>query len=154
MSAMAAASAVRSCGSELAHKREDAKTVSKTRTKRSRSRAGKVAMALVFASAVGGMFITPASGQHYDNTPASGQHHDNAPPSGQYYDNHGGYYEQGRYVQGRYVHGRYVYGRPVHQTPPPRYYYPAPVYTPPPVVYTPAPYQTPGISLFFPFIIR
>ena len=98
-----------------------------TRTKNFSSTVGKIVMALVFASAIGGIFIAPAFGR--DN------------------DRREGYQEQGRYEQGRYEQGRRRYQRR-------RRYYPGPVYAPPPVVYSPAPYQSPGISLFFPFDIR
>lgn len=98
--------------------------ISNTRTRKFSSTVGKILMALVFASMIGGIFIAPAFGR--DN------------------GRHQGYYKQGRYHQ----QGRRVY------QPPRRYYYTAPVYVPPPVVYYPAPYQSPGISLVFPINIR
>ena len=108
---------------------------SNTRASKFSSTVGKIVMALVFASMIGGISIAPAFGRDDDRRE--------------------GYNAQGRYAQGRYEQGRYVYvhGRRVYQ-PPRRYYYPAPVYAPPPVVYAPAPYQSPGISLVFPIRIR
>jgi hypothetical protein len=87
-----------------------------------------IVMAIVFASAIGGIYIAPAFGK--DDNNRRGQN------------------TQGRYQQGRYEHGQYVRGRYVPRT----YYHPQPVYAPPPVLYYPAP--SPGISLVFPIIIR
>jgi hypothetical protein len=103
---------------------------SDTPARKSSSTVGKIVMALVFASMIGGISIAPAFGKDKDRRE--------------------GYNEHGRYEKGRYV---YEHGLRVYQ-PPRRYYYPAPVYAPPPVVYAPAPYQSPGISLVFPIIIR
>ena len=91
-----------------------------------------IVMAIVFASAIGGIYIAPAFGQGHNDRR--------------------GYNTQGRYQQDRYEYGRYVYvhGRRVYQ--PRTYYHPQPVYVPPPVVYYPEP--SPGISLVFPIIIR
>jgi hypothetical protein len=97
---------------------------SNTRAKKFSSTVGKIVMALVFASTIGGISIAPAFGKDKDN------------------DRREGYREQGRDE-----HGRRAYQ-------PPRRYYSAPVYAPPPVVYAPAPYQSPGISLVFPINIR
>ena len=96
-----------------------------------------IVMAIVFASAIGGITTAPAFGQGYNDRRGY---------------NTQGQYTQGRYQQGRYEYGRYVYvhGRRVYQ--PRTYYYPQPVYVPPPVVYYPEP--SPGISLVFPIIIR
>ena len=101
---------------------------SSTRARIFRSTVGKIVMALVCASMIGGTFIAPAFGGDDDR--------------------HEGYYRQGRHRHSRreyQPHRRYYY---------PRYYYPAPVYAPPPVVYAPAPYQSPGISIVFPIHIR
>jgi hypothetical protein len=88
---------------------------------------GKIVMALVFASMIGGISIVPAFGKDNDGHKRYGEH-------------------------GRYEHGRYEHGRRVYQAPPRYYYYSEPVYAPPPVVYVPAP--SPGISLVFPIHIR
>jgi hypothetical protein len=70
------------------------------------SMVGKIAMALVFASAIGGMFIAPAFGR--DN------------------DRRGGHEERGRYEHGRRGYQpRTYYGAPVY-APPPVVYAPAP----------------------------
>jgi hypothetical protein len=74
------------------------------------SMVGKIVMAIVFVSMIGGMYIAPAFGKNGDDRR--------------------GYNRQGRYEHGRYEHGRYV---------PRPYYHPQPVYAPPPVVYVPAP---------------
>jgi hypothetical protein len=88
---------------------------------------GKIVMAVVLASMIGGMAIAPAFARDGDRRD--------------------GYRDRGRYEHGRYEHGRrYYQPRP--------YYYPPPVYAPPPVVYAPAPYQSPGITLVVPFHIR
>ena len=91
-----------------------------------------IVMAIVFASAIGGITTAPAFGQGYNDRR--------------------GYQQQGRYQQDRYEYGRYVYvhGRRVYQ--PRTYYHPQPVYVPPPVAYYPEP--SPGISLVFPIVIR
>ena len=90
---------------------------------------GRIMMALVFASMIGGILVTPA-----------------------FADDHGrgrGHQERGRGPHGYYRgHRPYGYG---YGYPAPVY---APVYAPPPVVYAPAPYQSPGISLVFPIHIR
>jgi hypothetical protein len=97
---------------------------SKTRARKFSSTVGKIVMAFVFASMIGGISIAPAFGKDKDN------------------DRHEGYQE----------HGRYEHDRREYQ--PPRRYYSAPVYAPPPFIYFPTPYQSPGISLFFPIYIR
>jgi hypothetical protein len=99
---------------------------SNTRARTFISTVGKIVMALVFASMIGGISIAPAFGKDKDN------------------DRHEGYHDQGRTK-----HGHRAYYQPSH-----RYYYPEPVYAPPPVIYVPDPYQSPGINLVFPVIIR
>jgi hypothetical protein len=99
------------------------------RARKFSSTVGKIMMALVFASIIGGISITPAFAR--DN------------------DGREGYQGQGRYEQGRRVKQP-----PRRYKQPPRHYYQEPVYAPPPVVYTPNAYQSPGISLVFPIIIR
>ncbi|MCR4310123.1 MAG: hypothetical protein NUW14_08965 [Deltaproteobacteria bacterium] len=95
---------------------------SNTRARNISSTIGKIVMALVCASMIGGTFIAPA-----------------------YADDHGrreGYRQHRRYKQSRRVYQpprRHYY-----------YYYSEPVYAPPPVYYHPAPYQSPGISIVFP----
>jgi hypothetical protein len=98
---------------------------SNTRARKFSSTVGKIVMALVFASMIGGISIAPA---------AFGRDND----------------RRGGYDRG-HERDRYEHRRPVYR---PRAYYPAPVYAPPPVVYAPAPYQSPGISLVFPIRIR
>ena len=98
------------------------------RIKSSGSTVGKIVMAIVFVSMIGGVYIAPAFGKNGK-------------------DKQGHYQQQGRYEHGQYV---YVHGRRVYQPRP--YYHPQPVYAPPPVVYYPEP--SPGISLVFPIIIR
>jgi len=69
------------------------------------SMVGKIAMALDFASAIGGMFIAPAFGRD---------------------DRRGGHEERGRYEHGRRgYHPRTYYAAPVY-APPPVVYAPAP----------------------------
>ena len=119
---------------EVAQEQEGTMRIWNTWTKNAGSTAGKVVIALVFASTIGGVFIAPAFGKDNDrNDKHDSDRHDN--------DRHGNDKHQ------NYNHGHRSY------QPAPRYY-PAPVYVPPPVVYTPAPYQSPGISLFFPFFTR
>ncbi|HEX8042043.1 hypothetical protein [Candidatus Deferrimicrobium sp.] len=100
------------------------------------STVGKIVMALVCASMIGGTFISQAFGEDHDRREGYRE----------------GYNERGRFEHGRYEHGRYKKSRRVYHSPP--RYYPAPVYAPPPVVYAPAPYQSPGISIVFPIDIR
>jgi hypothetical protein len=83
---------------------------------------GKILMALIFASLIGGISVGPALGQDYRRQ---------APQQRGYYD-HRGYYDNR--------------GRPVYR--PRGYYHPGPRYGPP--IYT-VPVPSPGISLFFPF---
>ena len=98
---------------------------SNTQARKFSSTVGKIVMALIFASMIGGISIAPAFGK--DN------------------DKRQGYYERG------HDRGRRMY----QYQPPHRYYYhPQPVYAPPPVYYAPAPYQSPGISLVFPIRIH
>ena len=96
--------------------------ISNTRAWKFSSILGKIVMALVFASMIGGISIAPAfGGDDYRRE---------------------GYYEHDRYEHRRYKHGRRYYQ-------PTRRYYRERVYTPPVVVYDPYPYQSPGIRLFF-----
>ena len=104
---------------------------SSTRVRKFSSTAGKIVMALVFASMIGGISIAPAFGR--DN------------------DRRGGYHDHGRYEHGRYGYRSRAYYYRGYQ---PYGYYPPPVYAPPPVIYAPAPYQSPGISLVVPIRIR
>jgi hypothetical protein len=97
--------------------------ISNTRARKFSSTLGKIVMALVFASMIGGISIAPAFGR--DDYRREG------------------YYENGRYEHRRYEHRRRVYDQPT------RRYYRERVYTPPVVVYDPYPYQSPGIRLFF-----
>ena len=97
---------------------------SNTRTRKFSSTVGKMLMALVFASMIGGVFIAPAFGDDDDRR--------------------GGYYEHGRYEHKRYEHERRGYQ--------PRTYYSEHAYTPPMDVYVPMP--SPGISLVFPIHVR
>ena len=97
---------------------------SNTRTRKFSSTVGKMLMALVFASMIGGVFIAPAFGDDDDRR--------------------GGYYEHGRYEHNRYEHERRGYQ--------PRTYYSPYGYTPPMGVYVPMP--SPGISLVFPIHVR
>ena len=122
---------------EVAQEREGTMRIWNTWTKNASSTAGKVVIALVFASTIGGVFIAPAFGKDNDRND-NGKHNS---------DRHDNDRHDNDRRQGYWNHGRRVY------QPPPRYY-PAPVYVPPPVVYSPAPYQSPGISLFFPFFTR
>src|SRR5665648_587755 len=83
---------------------------SNTRARNIRSIIGKIVMALVCASLIGGTFIAPA-----------------------FADDHGrrdGYQKHRRYKQSRRVYQPRRY----------YYYYSEPVYAPPPVYYHPAPY--------------
>jgi hypothetical protein len=83
---------------------------------------GKILMALIFASLIGGLSVGPAFG---DN------------------DRRGkGLKQQGRHDNRRWHDNR---NRRVYR---PYRYQPAPVYAPPPVIYAPLP--SPGISIFFP----
>ena len=95
-------------------------TTSMTRVKQVRSTAGKILLALVLASTIGGLSVGPALGQE------RGWRHEQ--------QDHGRYQRDWR--DNRRSHRVY---RPV---------YPAPVYAPPPVVYVPAP--SAGVHLFFP----
>ena len=86
---------------------------------------GKILMALIFASVIGGISAGPALGKN---------------------DNRGRGPQQRGWQDNRGWHDNY--GRRAYR---PYRYGPAPFYAPPPVVY--APYQSPGISLFFPPIV-
>ncbi|MGC1402280.1 MAG: hypothetical protein WA974_05055 [Thermodesulfobacteriota bacterium] len=94
---------------------------------------GKILMALVFASVIGGISAGPALSKDDDGlSPLRGQAsqqrggHDNRDR----HDNRGGHDDRGREVYRSYRYQR------------------DPVYAPPPVIYAPEP--SPGISLFFP----
>ena len=97
---------------------------SNTQVMKFSSKVGKVVMALVFASMIGGISASPAFSKDY-------------------HDRHGGYHRQGRHYT-HHEYGRRGFGG----------YYSAPVYAPPPVAYDPYPYQSPGINLIFPIHIR
>ena len=86
---------------------------------------GKILMAIIFASVIGGLSAGPAFGKN-DKRGQRGWHDDRGR-----YDNRGWYDNRGRRVY-----------RPYYR------YRPAPVYAPPPVIYAPLP--SPGISVFFP----
>ncbi len=99
---------------------------SKTRGRKFTSTIGKIVMALIFASMIGGTSGVWAQPRYDDRHPRPD--------------------EQRRYERRdreRYEHRRRIYRRYV---PPPA------VYAPPPVVYAP-PAPPPGISIFFPPII-
>jgi hypothetical protein len=91
-----------------------------TRAGNTGSTIGKIVMALVCATMIGGVFVAPA-----------------------FSDDHGR-------REGDQKHRRYRQSRRAYQPPPRHYYYSEPVYVPPPVVYAPAPYRSPGISIVFP----
>jgi hypothetical protein len=102
---------------------------SNTRARKFSSTVGKILMALVFASLIGGISVAPAFGK----------------------DKHRreGYYEQDRYEHGRYRRGRHVYYQSSRD-----YYYRERAYAPPVVVYDPYPYQSPGINIVVPIPFR
>ena len=107
---------------------------SNTRTRKFSSTVGKMLMALVFASMIGGVFIAPAFGDDDDRRGGYGT---------------GGQYQHSQYGDSRYEHGRYEHGQRGYQH---RTYYSEPVYAPPVDVYIPTP--SPGISLVFPIHVR
>ena len=85
---------------------------------------GRILMAIIFASMIGGISAGSAFGQD--------RYRRQVPPPRGYYDDHG-----------RYDHrGRRVYR-------PRGYYHPGPAYGPPPAFVVPI--QPPGISIFLPF---
>lgn len=89
---------------------------------------GKILMALIFASVIGGISVGPALGKD-DNRgrgPKQQGRHDNR----RWQDNRRWNYDRDRRVYRSY---RYA---------------PEPIYAPPPVIYAPEP--SPGISIFFP----
>jgi hypothetical protein len=86
---------------------------------------GKILMALIFASLIGGMSAGPALARNGDRG------YGPAPQQRGYYD-HRGYYDNR--------------GRPVYR--PRGYYHPGPRYGPP---VFPVPVPSPGISIFLPF---
>jgi hypothetical protein len=83
---------------------------------------GKIMMALIFASVIGGLSAGPALG-------ANG-HKGQGPKQQGRHDNRGWYDNRGRRVYRSYR------------------YQPQTIYAPPPVIYAPLP--SPGISIFFP----
>jgi hypothetical protein len=91
---------------------------------------GKIMMALILVSLIGGICAGPALGQ--DNYRRQGPQ-----PRG-YYDDRGRYDNRGWYDN----HGRRVYR-------PHGYYRSGPAYGPPPAFVVPVP--SPGISIFLPF---
>ena len=115
-------------------------STSNTRAKHVRSTAGKIVMALAFASVIGAISLVPALGQ--DNQRRQGHQEG----SGQQYQGSQQRGWQQRQWQQRQWQGER--GRRAYQP----YGYPAPLYVPPPVVYAPVP--PPGINLFFPFYFR
>jgi hypothetical protein len=99
----------------------------------------KITIALVFASVISGIAMTPALAENNDR---HDEHQDNGRHNGESHadrDRHGGY------QQPHYYHSQPVYA-------PPRVYYSQPVYAPPPVYYPPQ--QSPGISFFLPLNIN
>jgi hypothetical protein len=86
---------------------------------------GKILMALIFASMIGGISAGPALGKN---------------------DNRGGPKQQGRHDNRRWQDDRHWdYDRGRYR---PYRYQPETIYAPPPVYYAPMP--SPGISIFFP----
>ena len=83
---------------------------------------GKILMALIFASVIGGLSAGPAL--------ADNDHRGKGPK------------QQGRHDNRRWQEHR---GREVYR---PYRYQPEPIYAPPPVIYAPLP--SPGINFFFP----
>jgi hypothetical protein len=90
-----------------------------------RLKAGKIAMAIAVASAMGGLGMTPAFGDEHDNR--GGDERD-----------HGHDADRGRQDSRDRSHDAYHYAQPVY-APPPDYYRARP---------------SPGISLFFPLDVR
>jgi hypothetical protein len=84
---------------------------SKTRARKFNATVGRIVLALVFASMIAGISITPAFGKDKDRGK--------------------GYHERGRYEHGRRVYQppRHYYPAPVY-APPPVVYYPAPYQSP------------------------
>jgi hypothetical protein len=107
---------------------------------------GKILMALIFASVIGGLSAGPAlsDNDHRGQTAPGGYNPGNTP--GGYDPRGGGPKQEGRHDNRRWQddrrwhddRGRYQYYR----------YQPETIYAPPPVYYAPAP--SPGISIFFP----
>ncbi len=88
---------------------------------------GKILLALIFTSVIGGLSVGPAFGDNdHRGGPKQQGRHDNRDrrDNRSWHDN-----------RGREVYRPYRYG-------------PAPIYAPPPVIYAPEP--SPGISIFFP----
>jgi len=120
-------------------------STSNTRAKHVRSTAGKIVMALAFASVIGAISLVPALGQ--DNQRRQGHQEG----SGQQYQGSQQRGWQQRQWQQRQWQQRQWQGERGRRAYQP-YGYPAPLYVPPPVVYAPVP--PPGINLFFPFYFR
>ncbi len=108
---------------------------------------GKILMAFIFASVIGGISAGPALGdnEHRGQTAPGGYSPGNTPGG---YDPRGG----GPKQEGRHDNRRLKGDRGRHDN---REYRPyayrygqAPIYAPPPVIYAPEP--APGISIFFP----
>jgi hypothetical protein len=97
------------------------------RTRKFSSTVGRILMAFVFVSMIGGISSVPAFGR--DDHKQSGHHQ-----------------------SPRYKHYQHEDHRPEYRSR--RHHYAPPVYAPPPLIYAPAPYQSPGINLFFPIEIR
>ncbi len=99
------------------------------------AKVGKIAIALILATILGGITASPAFSRDF-----YGRHEG-------HFRGHGHYRHYGHY--GHYRH--YGYQRRWHHH---GYYYGPSVYGPPPVAYNLGPYQSPGISILFPFIFR
>jgi len=100
------------------------------------STVGKILMALIFASVIGGLSAGSALGQ--DN------YRRQAPQQRGYYDDRGRHDNRGYYDNRGWYDNR---GRRVYR--PRGYYHPGPAYGPPPAFIVPVP--PPGISIFLPF---
>lgn len=112
-------------------------SISKTSAKDIRSIAGKVVLALAFASIVGGVSLTPALADNDDwkQKQNRGQHRAE------------GYEDRDRVEYRYYGYQPYNYNYYNYT------YRPYTYYAPPPVVYAP-PYQSPGLNFVFPLTIR
>lgn len=109
-------------------------SISKSGAKGLRSIAGKVVLALAFASIVGGVSLAPAFADNDDWKQKQ---------------NRGQYRAEGREDNDR-VEYRYYGYQPYNYN---YTYRPYTYYAPPPVVYAP-PYQSPGLNFVFPLTIR
>jgi hypothetical protein len=83
---------------------------SNTQVRKFGSTVGKILMALVFVSMIGGITVAPAFGEYYNH-------------------GHRGYYRHGHYAYGQRVYQRRYYSEPVY-APPPVVYYPEPYQSP------------------------